>query len=68
MKGETGEYSIRQAIKLLAPQCQGANLEKGGWKEELLTNYPDGRGLCWLCGGHGLREMDTEGHKLWKII
>lgn len=44
MKGETGEYSIRQAIKKLGLQCQGANLEKGGWDEELLAVYPDVRG------------------------
>lgn len=45
--GETGEYSIRQAIKQLGLRCQGANLEKGGWKEEPVAVYSDGRGVGW---------------------
>lgn len=67
MKGEAGEYSIRQAIKWLRPRCQRANLEKGGCKEERLAVYPDGRGVgCWTGGAGGWR-MEAEGQKLWEI-
>ena len=45
--GGTGEHSIRQAIKQLSLWCQGANLEKGGWKEELLAASPDGGREVW---------------------
>lgn len=68
MKGETGEYSIQQAIKQLGLRCQGANLEKGGWKEELLTVYPDGRDVGWWTSGAEGWGMETEGQKLWEII
>lgn len=58
MKGETGEYSIRQAIKELGWGCQGAYLEKkSGCREELSAAYHDGKG--------GALE---EGQKLWMII
>lgn len=67
MKGATGEYSIRQAIKWLGPWCQRANLEKGGWKEELLAVYPDVRGVGNWTGGVGGWRMETEGQKLSEI-
>lgn len=52
----------------MGPRCQGANLQKVGWKEELLDVYPDWRGVGWWNGGAGGWGMETEGQKLWEII
>lgn len=59
MKVETGEYSVRQAIKWLGPRCRRDNAGKGSCKEELLAEYPDGRAAGWVADAGKWRQKVT---------